>query len=394
MNKFESGPTDDFAKAQDERKRARLNLAEKSENVNKKTSESERGMNRRDFLKYTAAAAAAAVAPGILGKAAEWYQRQNKLEEAKNITGNNEQIAKSEKEAKNEPNRQRPAGTEALSRSEKAEEADKKARNETKEQTMAREVCDKVLDAYYQVSSSRVWPNELFTDDLFVAQQLAESKFDSQAESSAGAAGVMQTRPVAKKDVIRYLNKLSRNDVIDFDVQDNVFDQFDGANGKKIMGSVMQLVKENSDYSRAFGKIYMSLLQDSEFGYGVGSKAVSRGKNKKALKQVLAAYNAGRRRTDGIPEISWPKETKNYCKNIFDYKNLFNQVRSELKLQGLKADDNEAVMLITRGLAELASSNKWRRRSLGRIIERMKEFQSRRGQNPSKDELKRLIAMK
>jgi len=278
--------------------------------------------------------------------------------------------------------------TEAQGQTEKAA-----PRFETREQKKAREICDQVLDGYHQLTASKVWPERVFTHDLFMSQQLAESGYDSQAESHVGAVGVMQTTPIAKKDVVRYLGRLSDSGVIDFKGSRDIFEKTDKHNGNKVMGEVMELVKQNPDYSRAFGKIYMTLLQDPEYGYGVGEKYFRKGNSERGLKEVLGAYNAGRRKIVGKPFAEWNRESKQYCKNIFHYKHIIKRTRQQLEIHNLPADNNELVLLITQQALN-AKHKKGQYWIISDLAEKLAEKKQRSGQVPDANAVRQLVASK
>jgi hypothetical protein len=259
----------------------------------------------------------------------------------------------------------------------------------TPEECAAQEVCQKVLTAYNDVADSELWPADLFTDDLFIAQQLAESNYDHKAESGARAVGVMQTREICKKDVVRYINKLDRNKVVRFSFGSNISES--QLEDEKVMDSIMELVKTNPDYSRAFGKIYMCQLQDTAYGYGVGAQARKKGDKQEALKQILASYNAGASQVKGVPEDRWFAESRNYYKRIFGYMDFLSRVRTAMSDNGLNGDNNEAVMLIVRKAASQTDDKRIQEAKAKEYIQEIKRHKEKGRQLDGRN-LRQLLA--
>ena len=124
-------------------------------------------------------------------------------------------------------------------------------------------IADTYLEAYHNLTKTEFWKKDIFTDDLFIAQTIQESRFDKEAESSDGAIGVMQNMEDSIQDIPRYLSKLKRNINFPYSGEEKF-------TTKEIV-EIKKLIKKNPDYSRAFGKIYMAMIHDHKYGFGVGA---------------------------------------------------------------------------------------------------------------------------
>ena len=261
---------------------------------------------RRKFIKDIAKAAAVIAAGGTIGGLLLESQEQNKERNKKNET----------------------------------------AKKEEKEKNKA----DIYLAAYYKIAKTAAWKDDLFTDDLFIAQQLQESKYDKAAESKIGAVGVMQNTRSSIQDVSRYLAKLKRYKNFSYNGK--------GKLNREEIEEIKWQIKQNADHSRAFGKVYMAMLGDDEHGYGLGDKKYKKGNISGAQKEILAAYNGGLGRIayrdrNGIvrkpirlkPENQWPDETREYCDKIFNYMQRLKNIKETFKEEGINIKNLDAMRL-------------------------------------------------
>jgi hypothetical protein len=211
---------------------------------------------------------------------------------------------------------------------------------EKKEINEIKDIADKFLETYHELSKTEHWPpREIVNDDLYIAQQLQESGYDHDAVSRAGAVGVMQNMAISIKDTVRYLNILSHKTDFNYDGSKDLSEQQ--------IRELMDLFSEYPDYSRAFGKIYMCALWDQKNGYGVGKKPFEDGNIKETQRELLGSYNGGFRRVKNKPTSSWPKESSIYAERILNYIERIKNIRNKFKEIGLILErENYAVALI------------------------------------------------
>ena len=221
--------------------------------------------------------------------------------------------------------------------------------NESKEETKTPEIkniADDFLDAYYELCKTKFWNSEILTDNLFMAQQIQESRCKKDAESKAGAVGIMQNKSGSICDVANFLAKLKRNENFEYNGPDNLND--------KQIEEIKNLIKKRADYGRAFGKTYMAMLCDDKYGYGVGEDSYKRGDIKNAQKEILAVFNGGlgnityrlkkgSRKTK--PENQWPEETREYYKKIFNYEQRIKNIKQEFLKHNINTNNREVVKL-------------------------------------------------
>ncbi|MFW5885205.1 MAG: hypothetical protein ACOCUF_03210 [Patescibacteria group bacterium] len=190
---------------------------------------------------------------------------------------------------------------------------------------------EKILEAYQELPPD-LFPPDLFSSDLLIAQQIQESGYRIEAISHANAVGIMQNREISLKDVLRYLKYLNRNEITLYNGpgKDDL--------SKEKYSELMQALQKNPDYSRAFGKIYLSQLLNQ---YHIGKEDYRNGNTEEAQKMILAAYNAGPtliKRT-GKQEKMWPKETRDYYKKIFKYRDKLKSAREILHEEKIHLED-------------------------------------------------------
>ena len=198
------------------------------------------------------------------------------------------------------------ASTDAEAMADKPEDEAKNGKGENKKETIEiNNLADYYLKAYLEISKDpEKFPKEIFENDLLIAQQCQESRGEVDAESHSGALGEMQNMTISMIDVTRYLNKLKRNT------------DFEWNGPKKLSGNELKKVKEliiqKSDYSRAFGKIYLMQLWDNKYGYSVGRKKFEEGDVAGAQTELMGAYNAGLGRVKGKSLSEWKKLREEY----------------------------------------------------------------------------------
>ncbi len=207
-------------------------------------------------------------------------------------------------------------------------------------------VAQSFKDAYQEIAAKpEFFPAEIFTTDLFIAQQLQESGYDKKAHSRANAVGVMQIRAGAVADAGRYLNILKRRGQINYNGPQKLTD--------KEIAEILKLAKADANLGRAIGKIYMAMLFSH---YRLGQKDYQRGRIKEAQKKILAAYNAGQTRIKRRPERFWPRESRQYYRRIFVYMERLKTVRQHLKKLNLNlANENYAAMRLVKKMSQVRS---------------------------------------
>jgi len=164
------------------------------------------------------------------------------------------------------------------------------------------EVARSTLDTYLPLEQSSKWPKVL-NKDFMIAIQYAESKYDPKAKSKAGGISTMQVTKIAVNDVLRILKKPQISD--------------------KDWPFMREVILDNADYSRAFGKMYLYYIVTH---YKITDPDM-----------IRAAYNAGQdivRRLGRVP--NYP-ETKFY---ISENNNAYKAVGDIRKLLGSNGMDS------------------------------------------------------
>ncbi len=207
------------------------------------------------------------------------------------------------------------------------------------ELTPMQKLAKDVLLSYYQVFQRENFiPPKVFAKNFLIATQLQESKYHPAAESKTGAVGVMQIMPETIKDTIRCLRIFKKRGIIDFDgpkIRDLTAENIE---------ELKELIKNNADYGRAFGKLYLASLFKI---YKIGNKEYRQGNIRSAQKKLLAGYNGGLR-TKNLPEKRWRKETKIYCRRIFMYMDYLEKFQKKLKQNNIKSNNDYLSMLLVR----------------------------------------------
>ncbi len=241
-----------------------------------------------------------------------------------------------------------------------SEPVEKKEAQVEKEKNIA----DFYLDAYYEIAKTELWQKEILTETLFIAQQLQESGYQQDAKSSQDAVGVMQVRGISVKDVTKYLAKLKGEGIIKY----NGPEELDEEQVKEIKRLIME-DKLGKDYGRALGKIYMVMLSDYKYGYGVAETLLKKKEHKKAQKEILAAYNGGignitfRKKGEKIrrtkPENKWPRESRNYYKKIFNYDKIIENIKQSFIDKGLEVPNNKEIKDIALKMNKFNSKDRY-----------------------------------
>ncbi len=221
-----------------------------------------------------------------------------------------------------------------------------KLKQEKKQISEIKKIADSLMRAYYELSNKKeFFPPNLFTPDLFIAQQLQESGYDKEAQSRAQAVGVMQVRKIALLDSVRYLNILKRRNQINYQGPKHL-------NNNQVE-QILELIKKDANLGRAIGKIYMAMLLNH---YQVGKKDWREGRISEAQKKILAAYNAGHSRIKWQSEKKWPAEARHYYKNIFAYMKKLKTARLWLHKMDFKINNEHyAAMRIVKKVSAVKS---------------------------------------
>ena len=311
----------------------------------------EKEMTRRDFIKKTGRKAAKVGAAATVGgwafkeirkmdKQAEEIrkrrrERKIRQEEITKQAWQDEEWVKAMEDFEENGNEFKEKGK-AVWPKEKEERQIKEVREdiaclkEKKEKSEAEKLADIYLNVFNTLKNQKeFFPPEIFSADLFIAQQLQESGYRHDAKSHKGAVGVMQNRAISVKDVPRYIAKLKRKNKINFSVPRELSD------GQ--VKEIMKLIARYPNYSRAFGKLYMMMLFDPIYGYGVAKKEWQKNDVRAVQKKVLAAYNGGYKPIKYYPEWRWPRESREYYKGVFHFMKLIDYARQQIKrVEGFK----------------------------------------------------------
>ncbi len=207
------------------------------------------------------------------------------------------------------------------------------------ELTPMQNLAEEVLRSYHEIfRKENFLPPKIFSKNFLIATQLQESKYDPEAESHAGAVGVMQIMPNTIKDTIRCLHIFRKKGITDFSgPKMNELSEED-------IEELKNLIKEKADYGRAFGKTYFAALFKI---YNIGVSEYKKGNTKLAQKKLLAGYNGGLK-TRSLPERRWRKETKNYCRRIFTYMDYLDDFQKKLKQNNIKSNNDYLSMLLVK----------------------------------------------
>jgi hypothetical protein len=241
--------------------------------------------------------------------------------------------------------------TESQEKTDSQEQEEIKQEKEIKIENLA----DHYLKAYNEISKDpEKFPGDVFEIDLVLAQQCQESRGEIDAKSHSGALGVMQNMEISMVDVTSYLNKLEQKTDFEWDGPKKL--------SKKQIYQIKRLLVKKSDYSRAFGKIYLMQLWDNKYGYSAGREYYEKGDIKSTQIELMGAYNAGHSRVKDKTLDKWEKlrnkhknihtksaqkkyraykEAIEYVNRIMNYKTRLGNIRTIMKEMGVRFNKNE-----------------------------------------------------
>ncbi len=250
-------------------------------------------------------------------------------------------------------------------------------KNITSANESPRNLADIFLDKYLELSlKEKYWPHNLFTPEFLIAIQIQETNFDPQAESKKHAIGIMQNMDISIQDVARFLTILARHEQIKYSGPES----FTVNELKKIK----KLIKNNANYSRAFGKLFLMALYKL---YNVGKKELEKGKIEEAQKKLAACYNGGYT-LNKKPSWRWPRESRHYAKMVITYKHLIEKARVQLKKQQIVSNNNYVAMLIVR---DMRKHNNLSPRVIPTYISKLKRAEQERGRPLNDKELRTMF---
>lgn len=321
---------------------------QKLEKNKKNNSEEQKSpeMSRRKFLRIGMASTLGVAISYQGAKSSFWQKVFDSAEKSFNkLSERKEAILKKKKEAEDKS----AAGVEEF-QEKKQEEIQELQEGSSLEKREKEKLPDLYLQAYLELSKKEdYFPSDLFPEDLLIAQQFQESKYEKIAKSHANAVGVMQVTPIALTDVCGrktidfekqkspeeenvkkakvkkikeeregYLSRLRKKGIIETEVPKSLTET-----------EIQEMMKhmKDADYCRAIGKIYLMQLWDNEDGYGVGRSYYQRGDVKKAQEEILASYNAGASRIVGKDMSNWLDEPRDYVQKIRKYEKMIKEIR-------------------------------------------------------------------
>ncbi len=168
---------------------------------------------RRKFIKAGVGGALGLAGLGTIKKSIDFFTSSDKDD---SFNENQDECDSSKINNKEENNRPKKV----LEKTEHLNDPEEKTEiSETKN------IADDFLDAYHELRKTEFWNSKILTDNLFIAQQLQESKYKKDSESGAGAVGVMQTKGASIRDVPMFLAKLKRNVNFEYNGPDNLDDK-------------------------------------------------------------------------------------------------------------------------------------------------------------------------
>ncbi len=322
-----------------------------------KAQENEIQLNRRNFLKILGIAGASLITGEIINKAYKILNNQS-LDKENQINLNTTR----------EVNLQQRFNNSQIS------PVENNSQKENKEEF-------KLADIFFQKFSElscqeKYWPHKIFTPEFLIAIQLQETKFNPKAKSRKGAIGIMQNMDISIKDVARFLTILAKKGKIKYNGPSDLT--------KKQLKEIKKMIKENADYSRVFGKLFLMTLYHL---YKVGQKEYQNGQTELTQKKLAACYNGGHSLYKK-PEWRWPRESRHYAQKVMFYKHLLENIHSQLQKENIVSNQNYASMLI----AKQAEKYKIRRnRIVKQYINKIKEIETKKGRPLNDEELRQLF---
>ncbi len=202
---------------------------------------------------------------------------------------------------------------------------------------------DVFVEAYKEIEQLKDFPSTVLSDDFFSAVELQESGGDPWVVSSVGAKGVMQNMHGSLNDNLAHSRELKKDGEIKFKGSEMI------SEGEKLtkkeIREVDELIGQNGEYGRAFGKMYYYVLWDR---YSIGKDKMSKGELAGAQVELLGAYNGGMGNIESKEFDNWPDETRKYCRKIFRNMDNIEKVRRELTKDELEGVSDFAVMNIVK----------------------------------------------
>ncbi|MDA3839481.1 MAG: lytic transglycosylase domain-containing protein [Patescibacteria group bacterium] len=294
------------------------------------SSNANKGITRRGFVKGLVGFAIT----GAVGKTVgDFFEdgEKNKGEKTENIT--KEEILKEVGVEENDIN-------ENVSREEEGELS--------QEQIDLKKLTKLFMEKYQELSCKhKFFPKEIFHDDFFIATQLQESGYKTDAESHKGAVGSMQNMAISIVDVVRGLNLLKRRGEIEFEIEGlKKEDELEPEKLKKAINPkrIQEMIAKDQNLSRALGKLYFMMLHGV---YEVDENEYGKGNYKDAQEKLLACYNGGTKQKDR-EKHEWPPESRNYVEKIGNYMQRLTNIKDEMDSKGILTNDNYTRMIIAR----------------------------------------------
>ncbi|MFA6183517.1 MAG: lytic transglycosylase domain-containing protein [Parcubacteria group bacterium] len=252
-------------------------------------------------------------------------------------------------------------------------------------QLLAQEV---QIRAHELLKKDKFLPKKLFSENLFLAVQIQESNLEKDAESQAGAIGIMQVKPITVKEVIRYLNILKNNETI----------KFEGPSAKELsennVAELMTLIKQNKDLGKAFGKLYFAELFNN---FEIGKQAFELGQINQARKKILTAYNwsPNNFKRNENNESAWPLESIQYCDKVLDNLSRLDFIQKEIRKLKIKTDILDLSALLTMELnkyKDIDVENSSFEKMIQSYLEKISTIETIKERPLKKDEIANLIS--
>ncbi len=175
-----------------------------------------------------------------------------------------------------------------------------------------------------------------YSSDMQIAHQMVESEYYEGAESRVGARGPLQTMEVSIIETLEWLD-WSRNRGVIQGYDGPKTSELRGKDGKpnrhayRLAGEIMDLISENENLGRVWGKLYVAALSTPEFR--AGYKRFDGGQTKKGRAELFQYYSGN---------------AENYAKRVFFITDSLGHVKNELEAAEIQNVDNYMVMRVTR----------------------------------------------
>jgi len=213
---------------------------------------------------------------------------------------------------------------------------------ETDFEISTKDLIGECIVGFYDIKYHPVYfPTDVFTNHLEEAQIYVESGNDPNAVSKRGAKGSMQNTEISIKDICgyelsqaeidrlepekrkkhiaqkkkgkpgydttSYLYRLANAGVIDYRGPKTI--------SREQLSEVMREMFHH-ETSVVFRSLYLMMLFDEKYGYGVAREVYNAGDIEKTQFLLMAVYNGGKRRIMGKQTHTWPSESLKYAQNI------------------------------------------------------------------------------